>query len=134
MANHHTALIYTMVLMSAADGEMTDRELTVMGEAVRSLPIFADFDPQGLTQAAADCAELLSNESGLDDVLDAVAKWLPEKLNETAYALACDIAAADLQADQEELRLLELIRYRLEIGRLPAAAIERGARARHMRV
>jgi hypothetical protein len=28
--------------------------------------------------------------------------------------------------------LLELIRDTLEIGRLPAAAIERGARARHL--
>ena len=28
--------------------------------------------------------------------------------------------------------VLELIRYHLDIGRLPAAAIERGARARYM--
>ena len=33
-----------------------------------------------------------------------------------------------------ELRFLEEIRYQLEIDRLHAAAIERGARARHMKV
>jgi len=33
---------------------------------------------------------------------------------------------------QPELRLLEEIRYELDIDRLHAAAIERGARARHM--
>ena len=50
---------------------------------------------------------------------------------ETAYALACDVAVADSRLTQEELRLLEMIRFRLEVDRLSAAAIERGARARH---
>ena len=40
-------------------------------------------------------------------------------------------AAADAHASQEELRLLEILRDRLDIGPLEAAAIERGARARH---
>jgi len=57
---------------------------------------------------------------------------LPEKLRETAYALACDVAAADGKVTQEESRFLEMIRFRLNIGRLPAAAIERGSRARYM--
>jgi len=47
--------------------------------------------------------------------------------------VALDVAAADGAASQEELRLLEMLRYRLAVGRLPAAAIERGARARYMR-
>ena len=59
---------------------------------------------------------------------------LPEKLYETAYAIACDVVAADGAAGQEELRLLEMIRHELELDRLIAAGIERGARARHMTV
>ena len=43
---------------------------------------------------------------------------------------ACDLVAADGEATQEELRVLELIRDRLNIDQLIAAAIERGARAR----
>jgi len=54
------------------------------------------------------------------------------QLHETAYALACDVAAADTHLGQQELRLLEEIRYELELDRLHAAAIERGARARYM--
>ena len=57
---------------------------------------------------------------------------LPERLFETAYALACDVAAADGTLAESELRLLEEMRYELNIDRLHAAAIERGARARHM--
>jgi len=51
-------------------------------------------------------------------------------LRETAYALACDVAAADGRVSQEEMRLLTLIRHGLPVGRLPTAAIQRGARAR----
>jgi hypothetical protein len=40
--------------------------------------------------------------------------------------------AADSRAGQPELRLLEEMREELNIDRLAAAAIERGARARHM--
>ena len=57
---------------------------------------------------------------------------LPDRLNETAYALACDVAAADGKLEETELRLLEEIRYELVLDRLHAAAIERGARARHL--
>jgi hypothetical protein len=77
---------------------------------------------------------MLQGERGLDRALDAIAGSLPARLRETAYLLACDIAAADGKVSQEEARLLELIRYRIEVGRLPAAAIERAARARHQSV
>jgi uncharacterized tellurite resistance protein B-like protein len=56
---------------------------------------------------------------------------LPDRLRETAYALACDVVAADGTAAQEELRLLEIMRHSLDIDRLNAAAIERGAAARY---
>ena len=131
MATHHTALVYPMVLVSAADGSMSDAELARIGEIVRTLPVFKNYDRNQLARTAEDCAELLAAEDGLDTVLGLVAESLPEKLRETAYALACDVAAADLHIDQETLRLLEILRHRLGVGRLAAAAIERGARARH---
>lgn len=134
MISHHAALIYTMVLVSAADREMPDVELKSIGDMVLHLPVFRDFDRNNLTRLANECAKLLSDGDGLDKALAAVRSGLPEKLRETAYALACDVAAADGVVTQEEARMLELIRHRLNIGRLPAAAIERGARARHQRL
>ena len=129
--NHHTALIYVMVLVSASDGNMTDAELSQIGNFVTPLPIFGDFDPEHLATLAASCTDLLQEDDGLDTAMALVSEALPEKLRETAYALACDVAAADGEIQQEELRLLEIIRHHLRVGRLPAAAIERGARARH---
>ncbi len=134
MISPHDALIYTMVLVSAADRDMTDNEMQTIGELVRYLPAFRNYDREQLPKAAAACAEMLQGERGLDRALDAIAGSLPARLRETAYLLACDIAAADGKVSQEEARLLELIRYRIEVGRLPAAAIERAARARHQSV
>lgn len=130
MISEHTALIYTMVLVSAADRDMTDAELRMIGEIIGYLPIFRKFDREQLPTIAKDCAELLTHADGLDQAFDKIKAALPRKLRETAYALACDVAAADGEVHQEELRLLEMVRHRLEIDRLTAAAIERGARAR----
>jgi hypothetical protein len=74
----------------------------------------------------------LKGEDGLDKILKLIRAGLPEKLRETAYALACDVVAADQNVTREEARLLDLLRYELQIGKLVAAAIERGARARHL--
>lgn len=132
MIDPQTALIYTMVLVAAADREMTDAELHTMGDIVKTLPVFADYDLSRIIRSAGDCAELLADEDGLDRAMDMIAEGLPDKIHETAYALACEVAAADGRVSQEESRLLELLRHNLKVGRLPAAAIERGARARHM--
>lgn len=134
MIDHHGALIYTMVLVSAADTDMTDNELHIIGDIVNHLPAFADYDRKRLTQDLKACADLLGAENGLEDALKAIKGALPAKLRETAYAIACDVAAADGEASQEELRLLEMLRHRLGIDRLIAAGIERGSRARFTRL
>jgi hypothetical protein len=85
---HHAALIYTMVLMAAADRDMTDAEMTSIGDMVAHLPVFRDFDRSKIAATAAGCVDLLNQEDGLDKVLNEIKKALPEKLRETAYALA----------------------------------------------
>ena len=130
MLDHHRALIYTMVIVSAADSELPDAELRIIGDIVRDLPVFRDFDQSELPRALNDCTELMNRENGLEETLKAIRAALPAKLRETAYAIACDLDAANGEASQEELSLIELIRHRLNLERLVAAAIERGARAR----
>ena len=132
--SHHQALIYAMVTTSAVDRHMTDGELKRIGEIVSRLPVFQDFDDEGLVATAEACGRILSGDNGLEQVLKAIAGGLPDKLRETAYAVAVEIAVADLDIGQEELRFLELLRDALDLDRLHTAAIERGARARHMTV
>lgn len=129
--DHHSALIYTMVLVSAAEGVMADTEIETIGRLVRFLPVFRDFDHDRLTEIGEDCTYLLRQEDGLDQAFDIIAEALPTKLRETAYALACDVAAADGELAEEELNLLHMLRSRLGVDSLIATAIERGAYARH---
>jgi tellurite resistance protein len=131
MIESQTALLYTMVMVSAADNEMSDSEITRMGEIVRQLPVFKGFDDEQMATVAQECAGVLAQENGLNLALEQIRDALPDHLRETAYVLACDIAIADLKAEQEELRLLEMLRHTLEIDRLSAAAIERAASARY---
>ena len=88
---HHTALIYTMVLMAAADRDMTDAEMTSIGDMVAHLPVFRDFDRSKIAATAAGCVDLLNQEDGLDKVLDQIKKSLPEKLREAGATFRSDI-------------------------------------------
>lgn len=130
--SHHTALIYSMVLVSAADAEMTDSEIRTIGDVVTHFPVFNDFDPERLVSIAEECAAIFSEDGGLEAILGLIEQGLDDRLNETAYAAAVEVAAADENVNQEELRVLEMLRHRLGIERLYAGAIERSARARHM--
>ena len=130
MLDHHRALIYTMVIVSAADSDMPEAELRIIRDIVEDLPVFRDFDQHDLPRLLNDCSDLMSRENGLEETLKAIRAGLPAKLRETAYAIACDLVAVDGDASEQELRILELIRERLKIDRLIAAAIERSARAR----
>lgn len=132
--SHHEALVFAMVTMSAVDRTMTDAELRRIGEIVETVPVFRDFDADRLVNLAETCGEILQEDDGLDTVLDLIATCLPQHLYETAYALAVEVAAADLRIQQEELRFLALLRDKLELEKLIVAAIERGARARHRRL
>jgi tellurite resistance protein len=130
--DHHTALIYAMVTVSAVDRVMTDAELARIGEIVSNLPIFADYDQDDLVKTAETCGELLGEDDGLEHVLGLIREGLPKKLHETAYAVALEVAAADLRVRPEEARFIDMLRDVLDLDRLTAVAIERGIRARNM--
>jgi tellurite resistance protein len=127
----HEALIYLMITMSAADRKITDSELDRISQLVQQLPVFMGYDTDGLAKAAEACGAILADEDGLENLLQLVADTLPRKLYETAYALAVEVAAADLKVPAEEIRLLEVLRDVLNLDKLVTAAIERSARARH---
>lgn len=127
---HHAALIHTMVLVAMADGDMDDEELKVMSRIVSFIPVFEDFDVTRMDMKIQKCVDLLEKEDGLDEAIDNIREALPQRLCETAYALACDVAAANGTTSQEELRMLEMLRHELDVPRLTAAAIEKGAGAR----
>lgn len=126
------ALVAIMVAVSASDEEIRTAELVKMSNQINNLPVFAGYDAERLPRVSKMVYEIFEQEDGLDAIFGLIRDALPERLFETAYALACDVAAADGSIKEAEGRMLEEIRYELEIDRLHAAAIERGSRARHM--
>lgn len=124
------ALVYIMITTSAADTTMSDAELESIGNVVTRLPVFRGFDTAELPRLANACYALLADEDGLEKILDLAHDALPEKLYDTAYALAVEVAAADLHVEQEELEFLQMLRDRWTLDELTVAAIERSARVR----
>ena len=128
------AVIFLMVMASASDGRMSEKELRSIGRVVRSFPLFSTADEQALVETAEACGKLMSSDDGLHKVLTAAGSSLPKHLNETAYAAVIDVITADEDLEMTEIRVLELIRNALKIEDDGAAAIERSARARHLTV
>ena len=126
------ALVAVMVAVSASDEEMRTSELVTILDIVNHLPVFHDYDEGRFRQVSRTVLDFFAQEDGLDAFFTLIRASLPVRLHETAYAMACDVAAADGLLDDAELRMLQEIRHELAIDRLHAAAIERGARARHL--
>ena len=129
---HQDALVALMIATSVSDETVRTAELVTIERIVNHLPVFAQYDADRIRPVADLVFELIEEEDGLDALFGLVRDALPLRLNETAYAIACDVAAADGRLMAAELRMLEEIRHELDIPRLHAAAIEQGARARHL--
>ena len=127
-------LVAVMFAVSASDDEIRTVELLRIEASVNNLPVFARYDMDRVKLVSQVVFDLFAEEDGLNALFGLVRENLPERLYETAYALACDVGASDGALHTQELRILEEIRHELEIDRLHAAAIERGARARHMKL
>lgn len=132
--NEQDALMAVMVAVSAADENMTTPELLSITRMVETLPVFDGYDRERMSQVSRVVFDLFMEEDGLDALFGLVKRALSPPLYETAYALACDVAAADGHAFQVELQFLLELRYALDVDRLTAAAIEKGSAARHRRL
>ena len=127
------ALVHLMVVTASSDEGISEHELQVIASLIERSPVFEGYDLARLETVANEAVDL-TNGIGLDGVLDMAVAALPERLHDTAYALAVEVAVVDVQLPQEELRLLEMVRDRLEVDRLVTAAIEASARARMRRI
>ena len=134
LLNAQDALVAIMIAEGLSDETISGHELLSISRIVDHLPIFQNYDQSRVQTVAQTVFDLFEEEDGLDALFGLVRDSLPENLFETAYALACDVAACDGRLLEVELQMLKEIRYELNIDRLNAAAIERGARARHQKI
>ena len=123
------ALIHIMVVTASSDEGVSEHELEAISHLIDRSPVFDGFDLARLEAVANDAVDK-TNAEGFEGVLDAAVAAIPDRLHDTAYALAVEIAVVDVQLPQEELRLLEMVRDRLRVDSLVTGAIEASARAR----
>ena len=128
------ALVAIMIAEGTSHRGVTKIEFASIIKIIEHLPIFKDYDASRVKIIAETVYDIFEEEDGLAALFGLIKVSLPEHLFETAYALACDVAAADGRLKEIELQLLREIRYELNIDRLHGAAIERGARARHLTI
>ncbi len=128
------ALVAIMLTTSAADERLSTIELLSITRIIDHLPAFQDYEHERIRMVSGWVFEMMEVDDGLDAIIGLAKDALPDGFNETAYALACDVAAADGSVPMTESHWLQILRQELAVGRLPAAAIERAARARHLRL
>jgi len=124
------ALIYIMVTTSAANATLTINQLQSINDIVSHYPVFNGFDFDRLDALAAECYTYLEEPDGLERILDTAHSALPEKLQETAFALAVEVAASDLNVKQEELMFLQLLSDHWNLDELTVAVLKHSARIR----
>lgn len=129
--SHCDALVALMVAVSASDSNIRTSELIAIERIVDHTPIFATYDIDRIRAVSQTVISLFEEEDGLAAFFGLIRESLPDILFDTAYALACDVAAADGRLTDAEAEMLAEIRAELDIDRLHAAAIELAAKARH---
>lgn len=126
-------LIWTMVLASAADRDLSPEEIGTMRDLVEHLPVFRGFKIERLPRITEACAAALAGDGGLDKVTAFIRRTVPRRFGETAYALACDLIAAENQVRDTEIGVLDLLAEIFDLDSLTCAALETAARARYAR-
>ncbi len=126
------ALIYTMMLASQADGQMSDAELDDISRMIHYLPAFDGLQAERLSAIASEARALMAD--GLDTILEVIAEALSDDLRETAFLLAAEVVQADRQTRPEERRVLGLLADKLSLTHLEAAALNHAAKIRYRSV
>lgn len=130
----HEALIGVMLLASMSNGAIRTSELIIIENLINHSPVFADYDISKLRNVYQSLGPLMKTEDGLENFFDHLQAVLPDTLYETAYVMACDVAAAGCTVEQSELRFLEELACHLDLDPLYVSAIEWSAKVRWLKV
>ena len=130
MLTPQAALIYTMVAVAEADADISESEINIIGDLVNHLPVFAGVSRGEVAEMAAACSDLL-HATGADEVFSIIREALsPGPLREVAYALACDVIAADRRLNRRQIKVLDRVREQLNVPSVVADLLEDAAKVR----
>jgi uncharacterized tellurite resistance protein B-like protein len=120
-------LIEAMVAAMQADGMVDPRELEVLHRHLAGHELFARLPSEAarmLIDLATDAVRMAA-----DGRVSAIARGLPTRTHRlAAYAMACEVCAADQHIDDAEVRYLEALALALRLGGHEAGDLFESAR------
>ena len=122
--NPNDALIYSMTLSSAIDGDISDKEILFMKNCINNLPIFKNANSQDLENTLSMFFELLNGDNDPETIIELIMQSLDKDKQHIAYALSVEIMMVEDDFTIEKLRLLELFEKNFQINDLESASIK----------
>ena len=122
--NPNDALIYSMTLSSAIDGDISDQEILFMKNCINNLPIFKNANSQDLENTLSMFFELLNGDNDPETIIELIMQSLDKDKQHIAYALSVEIMMVEEDFTIEKLRLLELFEKNFQINDLESASIK----------
>ncbi len=99
-------LLYGMLLMCAADGDIQSEELVLVRSFLQTLPVFRGRDVDHILRLAQDRLQKMTN---LDVAVAPLAQIVKPAMRLKTYVLAVDLACASGTVEENEERLLVLM-------------------------
>jgi len=125
-------LIEAMIGAMNADGTVDQRELDVLHRQLSEHDLFAglsDHAARTLIELATDAVRFAGNPAAR---VAAIARGLPARIHRlAAYAMACEVCAADAHVAPGEVEFLEALRMAARVARHEAQAVFQAARQGH---
>ena len=122
-----------MTLSAATDGDISNKEMTVIKFLFTTLPVFDKANNDYLSKKMIECMELTQEEDKFENLLDHINEGLESKkeLKKTAYILALEVMMAELNIVEESIRFLELLGETLQLSNLEISSIKHTIRSKY---
>ena len=122
-----------MTLSAATDGDISNKEMTVIKFLFTTLPVFDKANNDYLSKKMIECMELTQEEDKFENLLDHINEGLESKkeLKKTAYILALEVIMAELNVVEESIRFLELLGETLQLSNLEISSIKHTIRSKY---
>jgi uncharacterized tellurite resistance protein B-like protein len=126
-------LVEAMIGAMHADGNVDERELAVLHKQLGEHDLFAglsDDSARTLVDLAGDAVRFAGSATAR---VSAIARGLPARMHRlAAYAMACEVCAADAALAPAEAEFLERLRMAVRVGHHESQAVFQAARDGHI--
>ncbi|HEY8503957.1 MAG TPA: tellurite resistance TerB family protein [Gemmataceae bacterium] len=104
-----------LLAANASDGYVADEEVQGFFTILLRMKMYRDWTPDKLRHTIDRLLGMIKRQ-GVDKVLEACARALPEQLHRAAFANACDLILADGVVEDEEKQFIHKLRSALGLS------------------